>query len=607
MIQSGDSNPPVMEEEILGVTIAARDGFGRIFELGDRSSPLAFTPALVTMPSDIKMDLNMAPFEVNIDSSSLPANLKFTGKDAFAIPFEKKGPTWSTELIHVLPPSFDEVNMGNSGPIGRILPLTWQRILYDSQLLDESYQPQIVVLLDALQLSNRPKDFTKAIFEIRTRYPGALIWCPGISGPDNLAVLTWLGIDLHDLTRSRQANSSGIILSNSGPRNIDHRLEENPTMDEQICMWKDEIAAVRSAIVSGNLRDLVEKRALNSPRTVEHLRFHDNLVFDSGNVPLERNVSKGRVLRCNSLTALESPLIRDWNEKVIDVYEPPSFARKILVLLPCSQRKPYRTSKSHRKYISALRNLPVNQVMVTSPLGLVPRELEMQWPAKYYDIPVTGDWNLLEISNIRNMVGKLVNKVGYKFVINHTRINLDDLNVSAKIIDSSYEDEGLTSKSSLDNLSKIAKSAVAECGGVSIRQHENVMAEFRCISNWLFGSDSWLNECKLSGRPPNWILRSEGEQVAIWNCDVARFSFSKYAIEKFGDKLGLPKVNIVTNSKWKGDIFSSMVKDFDTNIRSGDTILVYSNDEIIGSAISIVPSWEWNGSPGKLAKARHRI
>ena len=596
-----------MEEDVLGVTVAARDGYGRVFELGDRKNPLSFTPAIISTPGDPKMDTKVSPFEIKINSDKVPSTLELIGRSPLAIPFEKDSPNWFTELPHVLPPSFDEVNMGNSGSMGRILPLTWQRILYDSKLVDETYQPQVVILLDALQLSNRPKDFTKAIFEIRTRYPGSLLWCPGISGPDNLAVLTWFGIDLHDLTRSRQSNSHGIVLSNSGPRHIDEKLEKTPKIETQLMAWKDEIANVRSAIMDGNLRELVEKRVLNSPKSVEHLRHHDKLVSESKLKPLERNVSRGRVLRCNSLNALQSPLIVDWIERILDKYQPPKSSEEILVLLPCSERKPYRTSRSHRKFISALKGLPVNQIMVTSPLGLVPRELEMQWPAKYYDIPVTGDWNLLEISNIQGMVEKLVKKVGYKVIINHTSINFDSIDCQAKILNSRVEGESLTSDSSLKNLANFTKSAVAEYGGKNLRQHEKVVEEFSCISKWLFGSSEWLEHCNLSGRPPNWILKSEGDQIAIWNSDVARFSFSKHAISKFGEKLGLPRVDIMVEEKWQGDIFSSMVENYDSRIRSGDTILVYSGGKLIGTAISIVSAWEWNGSPGKLAKARHRV
>ena len=40
--------------------------------------------------------------------------------------------------------------------------------------------------------------------------------------------------------------------------------------------------------------------------------------------------------------------------------------------------------------------------MVTSPLGLVPRDLEEVWPAGHYDIPVTGDWTQDEINRVED-------------------------------------------------------------------------------------------------------------------------------------------------------------------------------------------------------------
>ena len=40
--------------------------------------------------------------------------------------------------------------------------------------------------------------------------------------------------------------------------------------------------------------------------------------------------------------------------------------------------------------------------MVTSPLGLVPRDLEEVWPAGHYDIPVTGDWTQDEVNRVQN-------------------------------------------------------------------------------------------------------------------------------------------------------------------------------------------------------------
>jgi archaeosine synthase len=72
-----------------------------------------------------------------------------------------------------------------------------------------------------------------------------------------------------------------------------------------------------------------------------------------------------------------------------------------LLILPCSSRKPYSTSRSHRRFSEATRGarrrIRIREVILTSPLGAVPRELESVPPAGHYDIPVTGIWSEEEI------------------------------------------------------------------------------------------------------------------------------------------------------------------------------------------------------------------
>ena len=68
--------------------------------------------------------------------------------------------------------------------------------------------------------------------------------------------------------------------------------------------------------------------------------------------------------------------------------------------------------------------------MITSPLGLVPRDLEEVWPASHYDIPVTGDWSLDEFVRSENMVKALLSRHNYHTVINHSSMSfkLDGVN-----------------------------------------------------------------------------------------------------------------------------------------------------------------------------------
>ena len=67
---------------------------------------------------------------------------------------------------------------------------------HDSRLANSDLRPDIVVLVDAPQLSSSGADLIIAIRTLRERFPAALLWTPGLGGPDNAALLAWMGVDL---------------------------------------------------------------------------------------------------------------------------------------------------------------------------------------------------------------------------------------------------------------------------------------------------------------------------------------------------------------------------------------------------------------------------
>src|SRR5208283_958345 len=93
------------------------------------------------------------------------------------------------------------------------------------------------------------------------------------------------------------------------------------------------------------------------------------------------------------------------------------------VLLPCSKTKPYRSSRSHRRMAKAFEGLAavarLHVVSVTSPLGLVPRELEDLPPARQYDIPVTGEWDEDERGAVSAALSHLLATGSYRSVLVH--------------------------------------------------------------------------------------------------------------------------------------------------------------------------------------------
>ena len=592
-----------MDERPVGRDITYRNRLARLFALGDRNNPKSWTPGLVLSKQDKELPISIAPFNFHRSGDKFPAKLQVSTRDNLCFPFDSLD-TWISSEGLVLPPSLSESDSGEFGKGVECLPISWNSLNNDNHLGSLNYDPSIIILVDSPQLANIPGLLVKAIFAIRTRFPSSLLWTPGIGGPDNCALLSWFGVDLFDLSRSRMASYGNILLSELGPRYPDSTLNEKSDLESQYNHWIKSISATRSAIQHSSLRELAERQSTSSAKSVEHLRRHDILINNTKNTFLFSSaVTKNRKLRCHTFESRNDPLISNWRDRVNDNYMPPEHQREILVLLPCSAKKPYSLSQSHRVFKKYLGSKFLNEVMVTSPLGLVPRELENLWPAAHYDIPVTGNWDYDEKMMIKSMIEKLVFRVGYKYIINHTDIEISELNAT---IINTRDGENARSEKSLEKL----RITCEECSANLIfpsKKYSPRLHMLKSISRFIYSSDEWLDGLTISGRPPILTIYSDKEQIAKWNPKAGRFSFSKKGIKILYDLELLPSAQIYSGIDWKGDIFSSMVESVNPRILVGDEVAILQENKIIGSARAIAPGWEWPNVPGKLARARHRM
>jgi len=593
-----------MTERPIGRDVVARQRFARLFSLGDRRNPESWTPGLVLSQDDPELPVSIAPLTSSRSNTTIPAKFGISTRANLCPPFDSKD-DWDLQEGLLLPPSLIESNSGKSGSGVEAIPVSWNSLHHDDSLSKVDTQPSVIVLIDAPQLSNSRGNLERALLTIRTRFPASLIWTPGISGPDNCALLSWMGVDIFDLARSRQASSMEIILSQSGPRNAESSTNEESSMNEQCLEWIRAISATRSAIRNGSLRELAERQSTSSPRSVEHLRIHDEMAsefIEEGGI-LSSSVQSGRKLRCHSYESRNDPLISDWRRRVEEEYYPPIHQRETLVLLPCSSRKPYRLSQSHYRFRRVINDVRVHEVMVTSPLGLVPRELEDLWPAANYDIPVTGIWDNDELFVIRRMVNRLVDRVGYSIVLNHSGIDID---IDGPTIVDTRMGHNAGSKEALGLLESAIESA-NESSKINIDSVNHRLESLKSTSRFIHTSDQWLSDSQVSGRPPILTITRKGTQLAKWNPKIGRFSFSKSVLNSLDETNALCRVELFDDIDWIGDIFPTFVQSYDPNIRNGDELLVFQGGELRGSARACAPGWEWPHGPGRLAKARHRF
>jgi len=233
-----------------------------------------------------------------------------------------------------------------------------------------------------------PRDFSEFVNRLRRRNS---IRAVSVPDPSWIPLLYYLGFDLFDAGLVlRLTLSSRLLLDDFTTEPVEtddpvDLLREN-WVQLQFCLER-----LREAVRKGTLRTLVESVAVRDPRMAEVLKISDVKGVNSEHV----NVSKDSTVLCSTDLSFDRPEVTWWLERVVR-YEPPENVEAVL-LLPCSARKPYSTSPTHRRVIRITKRFPIDEASVTSPLGLVPRALERVFPAAHYDVRVTGHWTTEEV------------------------------------------------------------------------------------------------------------------------------------------------------------------------------------------------------------------
>lgn len=614
MLQGGLVGRRAVPDADLGMSTGESWRYARRMALGDRRAPFTHTPVLVAGPGD-EVEAGLAPFVAARDSTALPPRLRLRGVVPLAMPFEGPGPDWSASPGHVLPPSIDEADIGPEASDGHLVAVSWQRLRHDPRLADAELRPQVVALVDALQLAGHPGRLAEAMLTLRERWPGALLWPLGVAGPDNAALLAWMGADLLDLSRSRAAAAADILLDRTGPRPPSPAHGESSDLASQLVPWRAALAAVHDGIRRGDLRRLVEAEVVHSARSVEHLRHHDRLVASRDGV-LRHTAPPEQRFRTHTAASLTDPAVVDWGHYVADIHLPPPSQREVLLLLPCSARKPYRESQSHRRFGHHIPHSAAHQVMVTSPLGLVPRELEDCWPARHYDVPVTGDWSADETGHVLDLLARTVARVGYRTVIDHEGLaaacGLDPAARAAwpealrevEWIDTRQQ-ETAGSGAALARLEAAVRHA---CEGLpGLRQKQLLIQQVRAVVRRELGDDAWMEGTRIGGRPPRWLIERDGVQLGQWHPEQGRVAWSPEGIRTWHVAGVGPWVELAEGRSWKGDVFGAHVVAHSGDLRQGAELRVLQGGVLIGSARATLPGWAWSGAPGRLARSRHRL
>lgn len=364
---------------------------------------------------------------------------------------------------------------------------------------------------------------------------------------------------------------------------------------------------VRNAILTGSLRELVETRVRARPSLTAMLR-----IMDLNHYPyLEKRtpIMRKQALIATTTDALTRPEVRRFQERVIQRYVKPK-STKVLLLLPCSAKKPYPFSKSHKLFherlIATHNPFVIHEVILTSPLALVPRELELTYPASTYDITVTGHWDEDEKKIIRTILRQYLEKNTYDTVIMHLPATLQEFTQDLMKNPVSTCIETPTSPASLDALSEALQQAsrTHETVGQSTRTAENILA----LASYQFGdaiAKQLLEGCTIRGKYPYQKIMKNNRQYGMITQERGLISLTLDGAERLSEAAHY-WVEVFSDFSLKGSVFAPGVKDADESIRIGDEIIVKRHGKVAGVGVALMNGSEMKESRhGEAVNLRH--
>jgi archaeosine synthase len=455
----------------------------------------------------------------------------------------------------------------------------------------------VYVMGSAGSLKN-PRDLIGAVVGVRNRIPSdTALYVPALATPSNLAFLVYLGIDLIDTTRVVADAYFGRYHTRDGVRSLDdfdelpckcqfcQRLakegEDAKTLaGHNVLELEEELAVAREMVRRETIREYVERQVRVTPELTAALRL-----IDREHIYIEHRTPQHRrsTLYANTAESLNRVEITRFAERVLSRYTAPK--SDVLLLLPCSARKPYSTSRSHRFFTMATGSSRryLHELILTSPLALVPRELEEVYPAASYDVPVTGHWDLEERAWLLRCLGSYLEKNRYTRIVAHLDGELEQT-VKDHGIDAVYTGGG-TSDSALTRLSDAVREA---CQG-AVRLGDMRLGRYRAVADYYFGSgagDALLaGKVKVKGRE---IQNEKGKPLVMItpNGTIALSPEGARRLEPLGKYI----VNI-GDFLPKGSLLAPGVVEADEQIRPGDEVII-RGEKAFGVGRAKMSGWE---------------
>jgi len=246
-----------------------------------------------------------------------------------------------------------------------------------------------------------------------------------------------------------------------------------------------------------------------------------------------------------------------------------------LVLVPCSARKPYSESQSHEQFTRAI-GYRGHIVSMTSPIGVVPNELETTYPAQHYDSVVTGRWTATEIEFVSNVLERYLERADYDRHIAHVPAAYREICERVEDALGIEFEYTVTDHPTTDESLAALEDALG--GEPSYYKSERESATVRAIADFQFGDgagDSVFGpEITTEGVYPKLRVRNdEGEHLATMVPQYGTLSLTLPGARAWLESDATTKRVEIDGFVPSGSVLSPGIIDADGSIRPGDEVV----------------------------------
>ncbi len=440
-------------------------------------------------------------------------------------------------------------------------------------------EKDIAVIPDAVVLIQRPQKLLARIFELREKEGyRPLIYAPGIGDPYLIPALVYAGISIFDDLFIRAESSDNVLYATLG-----RTSGKGDLLNENILFAHKIMDSVSRSIGNLTLRELVEKYSISS-RAVELMRILDTSYYDSVE-PLYPY--RTPYIKANSVESLLRPDLARYRSAVSGLFRKPE-EKKVAFILPCTAKKPYSASKTHRKIFSRIERYSsmLHKLVVTSPVGIVPEELEETYPPGFYDIPTIGLWFEDEKLMINNMLKKYFSGNSYEEIVAYITPDLsfirDALPEGANVLEGEIKSEQMLGE---------LRELISEIYGRTDK-HRKVNHKFRklkAIASFQFGSwiEQYIDDMKLVRSYNQDMLMKDGRAMLVYNERAGKITITKEMGRTFIEEKRF--VVEIDDFKPTANVYAMGVKDATSDIRQENEVVLSFDGEPRGVGIAKMP------------------